>query len=278
MNRIKNSNFYKKGLYFYEYFNDLESSLENFKKIDNELVTELEYLQSRYYLYRIYNSKIFKNKKIANQIKTNIIQNYPSSSIAKTLSNEEPENKNKVNIDNYIQSLKDLVDSNKIDYVVRSIDSVLSKSISRTNRFDLLLFKAELEANERGIDSYINSLNELTEFYPELSNRLKEKVVFLNQLVSKKSMSINDSSFVVFFKIDKKFNLNSVIEIQHNIDEYNNSINLLSFYNFKSTLKANYFASQIIKKNKTLSNNKYFVISTPQYINMLIFKTLDELK
>ena len=278
LNRIKNSNFYKKGLYFYEYFNDLESSLENFKKIDNELVTELEYLQSRYYLYRIYNSNIFKNKKIANQIKTNIIQNYPSSSIAKTLSNDELENKNKVNIDNYIESLKDLVESNKIDYIVRSIDSVLSKSISRTNRFDLLLFKAELEANERGIDSYINSLNELTEFYPELSNRLKEKVVFLNQLVSKKSMSINDSSFVVFFKIDKKFNLNSVKKIAYNIDEYNSSINLLSFYNFKSILKAKDFASQIIKKNKTLSNNKYFVISTPQYINMLIFKTLDELK
>ena len=278
LNKIKNSNFYKKGLYFYEYFNDLESSLENFNKIDRELASELEYLQSQYYLYRIYNSNIFKNKKIANQIKTNIIQNYPSSSIAKTLSNEELENKNKVNIDNYIESLKDLVESNKIDYVVRSIDSVLSKSISRNNRFDLLLFKAELEANERGIDSYINSLKELTEFYPELSNRLKEKVVFLKQLVSKKSISVNDSSFVIFFKIDKKFNLNSVKEIEYNIDKYNSAINLLSFYNFKSILKAQDFASQIIKKNKTLSNNKYFVISTPQYINMLIFKTLDELK
>ena len=64
LNKIKNSNFYKKGLYFYEYFNDLESSLENFKKIDSQLVTEIEYLQSQYYLYRIYNSDLFKNLKL----------------------------------------------------------------------------------------------------------------------------------------------------------------------------------------------------------------------
>ena len=192
LNKIKNSNFYKMGLYFFEYFNDVESSLENFNKINRELASELEYLQSQYYLYRIYNSKEFKNLKIANQIKTNIIQNYSSSSIAKTLSQDELQNRNKVNIESYTENLKLKVESNKIDYAVRSIDSVLSKSISRNNRFDLLIFKAELEAKEKGINSYINSLNELIEFYPELSQGLKEKLVFLDQINAKKSMSIND--------------------------------------------------------------------------------------
>ena len=101
----------------------------------------------------------------------------------------------------YLDSLKDKVDVNKIDYAISSIDSVLSKSISRTNSFDLLLFKAELEAKEKGIDSYINSLNELIQFYPELSTGLKEKIAFLIKLNTKKSMSINDSSFIVFLKL-----------------------------------------------------------------------------
>ena len=278
LNKIKNSNFYKMGLYFFEYFNDVESSLENFNKINRELASELEYLQSQYYLYRIYNSKEFKNLKIANQIKTNIIQNYSSSSIAKTLSQDELQNRNKVNIESYIENLKLKVESNKIDYAVRSIDSVLSKSISRTNRFDLLIFKAELEAKEKGINSYINSLNELIEFYPELSQGLKEKLVFLDQLNTKKSMSINDSSFIVFFEIDMKFNVNTLELNEYNIDKYDSATNLLSFYGFKSILESKDFVNQLIKKNKILSNNKYFVISTPQYINMLIFKTLDELK
>ena len=68
------------------------------------------------------------------------------------------------------------------------------------------------------------------------------------------------------------------MKIEYNIDEYDGTTNLLSFYDFKSILKAKDFADQLIKENKILSNNKYFVISTPQYINMLIFKTLDKLK
>ena len=121
-------------------------------------------------------------------------------------------------------------------------------------------------------------MNELIQFYPELSDGLKEKLVFLDQLNAKKSMSINDSSFIVFFEIDTKFNLNTLELNEYKIDKYNSATNLLSFYGFKSILESKDFVSQVIKKNKILSNNKYFVISTPQYINMLIFKTLDELK
>ena len=121
-------------------------------------------------------------------------------------------------------------------------------------------------------------MNELIQFYPELSQGLKEKLVFLDQLNAKKSMSINDSSFIVFFEIDTKFNLNTLELNEYKVDKYNSATNLLSFYGFKSILESKDFVSQLIKKNKILSNNKYFVISTPQYINMLIFKTLDELK
>ena len=91
-------------------------------------------------------------------------------------------------------------------------------------------------------------------------------------------MSINDSSFIVFFEIDTKFNVDTLELNEYNIDKYDSATNLLSFYSFKSISKAKDFADLLIKKNKILSNNKYFVISTPQYINMLIFKTLDELK
>ena len=121
-------------------------------------------------------------------------------------------------------------------------------------------------------------MNELIQFYPELSTGLKEKIAFLTQLTTKKSMSINDSSFIVFFEIDTKLSVDTLELNEYNIDKYDSATNLLSFYSFKSISKAKDFADQLIKKNKILSNNKYFVISTPQYINMLIFKTLDELK
>ena len=114
-------------------------------------------------------------------------------------------------------------------------------------------------------------MNELIQFYPELSTRLKEKIAFLTQLNTKKSMSINDSSFIVFFEIDTKFNVNALELNEYNIDKYDSATNLLSFYGFKSILESKDFVSQLIKKNKILSNNKYFVISTPQYINCLLY-------
>ena len=46
-------------------------------------------------------------------------------------------------------------------------------------------------------------------------------------------------------------------------------------YGFLSQEEAKKFADSITQDKKTLSNNKYFVFSTPQYINMLIFKTLE---
>ena len=66
--------------------------------------------------------------------------------------------------------------------------------------------------------------------------------------------------------------------IQFKIDNYDSNIDLIKFDGYVSEDEAKLSLEEIIKKYKTLSNNKYFVISTPQYINMLVFKTLDELK
>ena len=46
-------------------------------------------------------------------------------------------------------------------------------------------------------------------------------------------------------------------------------------YGFLERVDAENFANSITQNKKALSNNKYFVFSTPQYIKMLIFKTLD---
>ena len=61
LNKIKNYNYFKKGLYLYEYFNDFSTSENSLLKVDPNMVSENDYLQSRYYLYKIYSSPEFKN-------------------------------------------------------------------------------------------------------------------------------------------------------------------------------------------------------------------------
>ena len=101
---------------------------------------------------------------------------------------------------------------------------------------------------------------------------------FLNELLTKKSLKIDDDSFVLFFVVDKKEKIANILDIKFRTDNYNSETNLISIYGFSSITEAQSRLQEIIMKSKMLSNNKYFVISASQYINMLVFKTLDKLK
>ena len=92
------------------------------------------------------------------------------------------------------------------------------------------------------------------------------------------SGSISDDSYVLFFVLNKNQKVESLVDYEYKVENYDKDKNLLSIYGLSSPNDAQSILEEIIKKNKALSNNKYFVISTPQYINVLVFKTLDKLK
>ena len=52
---------------------------------------------------------------------------------------------------------------------------------------------------------------------------------------------------------------------------------LLVSYGYDSFNNAKEAAEKLLKTEEKLLNNKYFVISTSQFINALVFKTLDKL-
>ena len=171
-----------------------------------------------------------------------------------------------------------LVDKNRIDRAVSKIDSILPKLRSRPELYRLYLKKNELQAKVNGIEQYLKSLNELVEIFPEKLIELKTRIQFLKTISAKKSISIEDDSFVLFFVLNKNEKVKSLVDYEYKVDNYNKHIDFLSIYDLSSLNDGKSLFEEIIKKNKTLSNNKYFVISTPQYINVLIFKTLDKLK
>ena len=58
-------------------------------------------------------------------------------------------------------------------------------------------------------------------------------------------------------------------------EPYENNTYILVKYGLGSRVQAEEFRDLIMQNKKILSNDKYFVLSTSQYINMLIFKTLE---
>ena len=276
LNKILNTNYFKRGLYLFEYFDDFESSLDSFLNIDKDLVTDSEYIQSRYYLYRIFSSGLLKNEKETVKIKNLIIKNYPNSIYAKMLLNNKYENK--IEFNKYMDSLKNNLNDKKLNTVIKSIDSVLPLLSTRKDRYDLLLFKSDIEAKSKGIENYLKSLRELIQMFPEMSNSLVEKTLLIENYINQKSLSIKDETYVSFIVVKNEDDPENINKNKLKLVKYDNRYSLISFYNFKSKNEARYRLEEIIKKYKNLSNNKYFVISTPQYINMLIFKTLDIIK
>ena len=278
LNKIKNYNYFKKGLYLYEYFEDLATSENNLLKVDPKIVSKNDYLQSRYYLYKIYSSPEFKNNEKSKELKSLILNNYPNSIYAKILNEEVRPTNEDFNLEEFFENINLLVDKNRIDRAVSKIDSILPKLSSRSELYSLYLKKNELQAKVNGIEQYLKSLNELVEIFPEKSIELKTRLQFLKNISDKKSISIDDDSFVLFFVLNKNEKVKSLVDYEYKVDNYNKDIDFLSIYDLSSLNDAESLSQEIIKKNKTLSNNKYFVISTPQYINVLVFKTLDELK
>ena len=132
LNKIKNYNYFKKGLYLYEYFEDLVTSENNLLKVDPKIVSKNDYLQSRYYLYKIYSSNEFKNDEKSKELKNLILNNYPNSIYAKIL-NENVTGANKeFNLEEFFENIDMLVDKNRVDRVVSKIDSILPKLSSRS--------------------------------------------------------------------------------------------------------------------------------------------------
>ena len=278
LNKIKNYNYFKKGLYLYEYFEDLLTSKNNLLKVDPKIVSKNDYLQSRYYLYKIYGSTEFKNNEKSKELKNLILNNYPNSIYAKILNEKVTAANEEFSLEEFFENIDMLVDKNRVDRAVSKIDSILPKLSSRSELYSLYLKKNELQAKVNGIQKYLKSLNELVEIFPEKSIELKTRIQFLKNILAKKSISIEDDSFVLFFVLNKNEKLKSLDDYEYKVDNYNRDIDFLSIYDLSSLNDAESLSQEIIKKNKTLSNNKYFVISTPQYINVLVFKTLDELK
>ena len=77
LNRIKNSNYFKEGIYLYEYFNDFINSEKSLLKVNSEIISENDYLQSRYYLYKIYSSSNSENLKKSDSLKNLLLKNHP---------------------------------------------------------------------------------------------------------------------------------------------------------------------------------------------------------
>ena len=269
LSKIYNQNLLKLGIYYNEFLQDYPKSLSSIQKVDDTFLSDDEKLKSKYYEY-VSLQKI--KPETSEEIKQEILTKHSNSIYAKRIINEALSAVQSQEI--IIDSLQNLVNINKFQIATKLLDSLNQLSLSRLDQYNLKVIESRIIAKIDGIKSYLESLDNLKLNFPEFNYEIEETINVVKRIQLNNELNLKKDTYVYLFLVDKKAN---VINKNLKKEYYDKKNDLLVSYGYYSVDDAKEGAEKLLKTEEKLLNNKYFVISTSQFINALVFKTLDKL-
>lgn len=264
---VFNNNMLRLGMSLNDYVFDYEKSHEVLSIVDNNLLEIND--QEILLFYMIKASEKF-DKKLYDLYKKKLLQNFPESIYSKSFTKESVS----LNIDSLVAKIRSEFNTQKFKNLIKQLDSVLEKTYNIEDRYALSIVKSELIAKENGVDEYLIFLENLKKDFKDKQQEIQEKISVLNSIYKKKKSQGNKIKYVGLVVLEENCPISENQDFECMF--FNEKRNLLIFYgsdedSTKKTLE-NY-----LNTNDELKNNKYFVISTPQFVKVLAFKTLDNL-
>ena len=262
-----NYNNLRLGMSLNDYVLDYEKSHQVLSIVDNNLLEIND--QETLLFYKIKASEKF-DKKLYDLYKKKLLQNFPESIYSKSFTRESLS----LNIDSLAVKIRSEFNSQKFKNSIKQLDSVLEKTYNIEDRYVLSLVKSEFIAKQKGVDEYLIFLENLKKDFKDKQQEIQEKISVLNSVYKKKKNNGNKIKYVGLVVSEENCPISENQDFECMF--FNEKSNLLIFYgsdedSTKKTLE-NY-----LNTNVELKNNKYFVISTPQFVKVLAFKTLDNL-
>ena len=264
---VFNNNMLRLGMSLNDYVFDYEKSHEVLSTVDNNLLEIND--QEILLFYKTKASEKF-DKKLYDLYKKKLLQNFPESIYSKSFTKESVS----LNIDSLVAKIRSEFNTQKFKNLIKQLDSVLEKTYNIEDRYALSIVKSELIAKENGVDEYLIFLENLKKDFKDKQQEIQEKISVLNSIYKKKKSQGNKIKYVGLVVLEENCPISENQDFECMF--FNEKRNLLIFYgsdedSTKKTLE-NY-----LNTNDELKNNKYFVISTPQFVKVLAFKTLDNL-
>lgn len=264
---VFNNNMLRLGMSLNDYVFDYEKSHEVLSTVDNNLLEIND--QEILLFYMIKASEKF-DKKLYDLYKKKLLQNFPESIYSKSFTKESVS----LNIDSLVAKIRSEFNTQKFKNLIKQLDSVLEKTYNIEERYALSIVKSELIAKENGVDEYLIFLENLKKDFKDKQQEIQEKISVLNSIYKKKKSQGNKIKYVGLVVLEENCPISENQDFECMF--FNEKRNLLIFYgsdedSTKKTLENH------LNTNAELKNNKYFVISTPQFVKVLAFKTLDNL-
>ena len=256
------------GMSLNDYVFDYEKSHEVLSKVDNNLLEIND--QETLLFYKVKTSEKF-DKKLYDLYKKKLLQNFPESIYSKSFTKESVS----LNIDSLVDKIRNEFNNQKFKNSIKQLDSIMEKTYDIEDRYALYLVKSEFIAKEKGLDEYLIFLKNLKKDFKDKEEEIQEKISVLNSIYKKEKNQGNKIKYVGLVVIEQ-----DCPAIDKNQDfecmSFNEKSNFLIFYgsdehSAKKTLE------KYLNTNVESKNNKYFVISTPQFVEVLAFKSLDNL-
>jgi len=262
-----NYNNLRLGMSLNDYVFDYEKSHQVLSIVDNNLLEIND--QETLLFYKTKASEKF-DKKLYDLYKNKLLQNFPESIYSKSFTGESLS----LNIDSLATKIRSEFNSQKFNNSIKQLDSVLEKTYNVEDRYVLSLVKSELIAKQKGVDEYLIFLENLKKDFKDKQQEIQDKISVLNSVYKKKKNQGNKIKYVGLVVSEENCPISENQDFECMF--FNEKSNLLIFYgsdenSTKKTLES------YLNTNVELKNNKYFVISTPQFVKVLAFKTLDNL-
>tara|TARA_Y200000002_G_scaffold284990_1_gene238981 strand:+ start:1766 stop:3970 length:2205 start_codon:yes stop_codon:yes gene_type:complete len=264
---VFNNNMLRLGMSLNDYVFDYEKSHEVLSIVDNNL---LEINDQEILLFYMTKASEKFDKKLYDLYKKKLLQNFPESIYSKSFTKESVS----LNIDSLVAKIRSEFNTQKFKNLIKQLDSVLEKTYNIEERYALSIVKSELIAKENGVDEYLIFLENLKKDFKDKQQEIQEKISVLNSIYKKKKSQGNKIKYVGLVVLEENCPISENQDFECMF--FNEKRNLLIFYGSdeESTKKT---LENHLNTNAELKNNKYFVISTSQFVKVLAFKTLDNL-
>ena len=284
INHLKNKSYLRLAEIYLEKYSDYsltKTKLNQLRRLNpsNEILVEANYI-----LYKVQKKQ---NKKNAEEIRLQIIKQFPDSKFAKILADQNILIAEEGETLKQLDSFYTLYDDQKFQQVLVGVEKgmVFIENKEILLEFDLL--KAKTTGKLEGVIKYSEQIKNIIDRYPNSSKvaDLKELIRAINlKWKTKPTKKILSNYNIVFYLENLKTPSDSLIKkvkditlnkFRVSVDVYDLSTKLLVVRDLESKEKANEVVENIKEKLESLRLNNNFVVLSSQYKNILIYKDLD---
>ncbi|MBP6039023.1 MAG: gliding motility protein [Flavobacterium sp.] len=276
----RNFAYYQLGIIYKEKFKENELAASRLEQLLKNNPEERLVLPAKYNLYKIY--QIIAPAK-AEQLKQQIIAEYPNSRYAEIIKNPSVEITDEANPELVYNTLYKKLENNQLREVYTEVDELINRFTGEESVAKFELLKAKAVGRLQGLDEYKKGLNYVALTYPNIEEGKQaesllatdipklEALTFAKEdvtewkLIFPKKFPLDKEVKNLTDKIEKYLNDSKTASLKYSNDIYTMTDNFIVIHGFGSKESANAVLS-VLKEHKNYKiKDQAYLVSTEDY-------------